>query len=556
MSKLPDTRSEPFQVDELQRQMDALASRVPRHAIRAVIDEIDRSGAPPGSRAAAMRDALIEQFNRLRPLKARRLFTGLFEPLLVDDPVLYRARETIPGLVQRVDIGGVWGALARLAFPKLAMDVQARLDEMSRDAVLDRVLNSPEALVMRTVMAGEAARFFASLPANRKAVEEFLAIANREAMADARRRTASLTFKAPIDLSLLYFLQAVLEDGHRLLPLLTRLRGDLAERPASSNARDAEVDGQAALLVGYGRELRTLCPGRSAEHPVVWCGPLMALNIARRYDVVQRFLREHAGPGMGDRHPVHEALFGHFSACCVTLVELVRSIFADAVVDEAAELSLARSLRPTLEETLTRFDRSLNALVQSGLLASKSVGPRVRPLLAAVAQTLTGTVLPVIEDRVARVAALREEPEGDQADLLWLVDFVWMWSASLAAVGYAGPEVNALKGRILEACHAAYLQAVRFHPEDDPADRMEHVLRINRLLTAVGESVAPWLSAVSQGMQRIVRHYLDEPDPPSEEARFIIGRFAGALRSELTRTRNWQSADLVALLRDYEASGW
>ncbi|MGQ9365502.1 hypothetical protein [Azospirillum sp. ST 5-10] len=538
---------------ELLRRIDDLVGRIPRHAIRAVIDEIDAGGRQRSGRARMLREALVEQFNRLRPFKARRLFTSLFEPLLVDDPILYHARDPVPGLVQRVDIGGVWQALSRFAFPKLAMEVQDRLDRMAEHALLDRVLTGPEAMAMRERMRRAAADHLALLPTHRRMAEDFLTVANREALADARRRAPHLAAKAPIDLRLLAFVRAVLEEGEPLLRALDRMRLDLSDTPDAGGRRHAEVDGQAALILGQMRELRGLCPNRDYEDPLVWLPPLMALNVKRRYDVTQRYVREYGGPAVSENHPLHQALFGHFAACCAALAETVRVAFGGVDRRAAPAVSLPRPVREALAESLTRLDRSLAALSAGGLLASRHVGPRVRPRLAEAAQALTGTVLPLLAERVHAAVRARHAPAPDHDDVAWLLACVWSWGTTLDAAGYATPELQAFRARVLDDAGKAFLQAAKVEEDDDLAARMAHILRIERLLGAVGESVAPWIGAMSQGLQRIARFHLEGGAPIGPAERAIVDRVVAAAGQELARTRNWQSADLVALLRLHEA---
>ncbi len=538
----------------LRKQVDELVSRVPKHALRAVIDEIENTNAHNSARAQTLRDALVEQFNKLRPFKARRLFTGLFEPLLVDDPILYRARDPVPGLIQRVDMGGIWHALTHFAFPETAMRVQERLDAMSQEELLDRVLASPDAMVMRSLMRDEAVRFLAVALKTRRTAEEFLIVANREALRDARQRSPHLTFKAPIDIAQLGFVRAVLEENEAILPLMERVRHDLSDTPSSGDAAAAEVDGQAAIVVGFMRGMRMACPNRDIDDPVVWLPPLLALNVKRRYDVVLRYVREYGGPAVSDNHPLHQALFGHFSACCAAMTDLIRAAFGEVGIGDGHALSLSRPVREILDEARRRFDRSLAAMSASGLMTTRLIGPRVRALLTEVTRLLTSTVLPVAVERTHAAAAARNAPAPDHDEVVWLLEFVWAWGATLGGVGYATPEITAARSRIVEDAGIAFIQATKAEDEDEtlPA-RMQHIIRINRLLAGLGADVTPWVSAMSQGLQRVVRHYLEGTGEIAPEAQFVIDRLVAAIRVELGRSRHWQSADLVALLRLYEA---
>jgi hypothetical protein len=554
MTKQPQDGEGSPQNAQLRKQVDELVNRVPKYALRAVIDEIDSTNAQNGSRAQALRDALVEQFNKLRPFKARRLFTGLFEPLLIDDAILYRARDPIPGLLQRVDMGGMWHALTRFAFPETAMRVQERLDMMSQEELLDRVLVSADAMVMRSLMRDEAVRFLTQALKTRRTAEEFLIVANREALRDARQRSPHLTHKAPIDVTQLAFVRSVLEENEAVLPLMEQMRQDLSDTPSSGDSAAAEVDGQAAIVVGFMRGMRTACPNRGIEDPVTWLPPLLVLNVKRRYDVVLRYVREYGGPAVSDSHPLHQAVFGHFSACCSAINDLIRAVFGEMSVSDGHVLSLSRPVRETLDEARRRFDQSLTAMSAGGLMATRLIGPRVRALLGEVTRLLIVTVLPVVVERTHAAAVARNAPAPDHDEVVWLLEFVWAWGATLSGVGYASPEIATAKTRIVEDAGLAFIQATKAEDDDEtlPA-RMQHIIRINRLLGALGADLAPWVSAMSQGLQRVVRHYLEGAAEISPEAQFVIDCLIGAIRVELGRSRHWQSADLVGLLRLYEA---
>ena len=554
MTKHPENGEGSPRTANLRKQVDDLVSRVPKYALRAVIDEIDSTNAQNSARAQTLRDALVGQFNKLRPFKARRLFTGLFEPLLVDDPILYRARDPVPGLIQRVDMGGLWHALARFAFAETAMRVQERLDLMSENDLLDRVLVSPDAMVMRALMRDEAVDYLAQALKSRRIAEEFLIVANHEALRDARQRSPHLTHKAPIDLAQLAFIRSVMQESEAVLPLLESVRQDLSDTPSGGDAAPAEVDGQAAIIVGFMRGMRTACPNRDIEDPVAWLPPLLALNVKRRYDVVLRYVREYGGPGIGDNHPLHQALFGHFSACCSAITDLIRAVFGEVSAGDGYALTLSRPVRDTLDEARRRFAQSLNAMSAGGLMANRLIGPRVRALLADVTRLLTTTVLPVVIERTHAAAAARYDPAPDQDDVVWLLEFVWAWGATLGTVGYASPEIASAKARIVDDAGIAFIQATKAEDDDEtlPA-RMQHIIRINRLLGALGTDVTPWVSAVSRGLLRVVRHYLEGSAEITSEAQFIIDRLIGAIRVELGRSRNWQAAELVDLLKLYEA---
>lgn len=545
------------------RQMDEVVARIPMHAIRSVLDAVEGAPSPNGERARHLRDALVDHFNRLRPMKARRLFTSLFEPFLVDDPILYRSPESVPALIQRVDMGGIWTALTRYAFPGLAAEVQSRLDAMAREAMLDAVLASPDAMVMRELMRKEALDFLYTMVGDRKLTDRFLALANEEAHHDARLRTQYLGRKAPIDSDLLGFVRALLEHNEVLVPLTERMRRDIDEMrmgdmqgagdPRSTAPNPAEVDCQSALMVGFVRRVRDLgLPFRDQSQVLAWFAPLYGLNVKRRYDVFLRHVREHGGPAVRESHPLLRALLCHFNAACTTIREVVDGMFGDMDIQDGGVLSAPAPTRALLHEAVERFDRALTALSGTGFLASRSTGPALRAELAAVSRELTGTVMPALAARLQAAMNARHAPVPDHEDIVWLLELVWRWGRYLGNAGYANPELKSLRLYAVETGRLAFIQAMKAEPQEKPAHRMAHMLRIRRLMAAMGETVDGWISPVSQGLHRVVFRYLEDVEKIADDEWAVIDAFVASVRSELSRSRNWQSADFVDILRLHE----
>lgn len=553
-SATPAAGADGMEPSAFRRQMDEVVSRIPMHAIRSVLDAVEGAASPNGERARHLRDALVEHFNRLRPMKARRLFTGLFEPFLVDDPILYRSPESVPALIQRVDMGGIWAALARYAFPGLAAEVQSRLDAMARESMLDAVLASPDAMVMRELMRREALDFLYGMAGDRKLTDRFLALANDEARHDAGLRTQYLGRKAPIDGDLLGFVRALLEHNEVLVPLTERMRRDIEDMQGASDPRSAEVDCQSALMVGFVRRVRDLgLPFRDQSQVLAWFAPLYGLNVKRRYDVFLRHVREHGGPAVRESHPLLRALLCHFQAACTTIREVVDGMFGDMEIQDGGVLSAPAPTRALQGEAVERFDRALTALSGTGFLASRSTGPALRAELAAVSRDLTGTVMPALAARLQAAMNARHAPVPDHEDIVWLLELVWRWGRYLGNAGYANPELKSLRLYAVETGRLAFLQAMKAEPHEKPAHRMAHMLRIRRLMAAMGETVDGWISPVSQGLHRVVHSYLETVGEIADDEWTVIDAFVGSVRSELSRSRNWQSADFVDILRLHEA---
>ena len=104
----------------------------------------------------------------------------------------------------------------------------------------------------------------------------------------------------------------------------------------------------------------------------------------------------------------------------------------------------------------------------------------------------------------------------------------------------------------METGRLAFIQAMKAEPQEKPAHRMAHMLRIRRLMAAMGETVDGWISPVSQGLHRVVFRYLEDVEEIADDEWAVIDAFVASVRRELSRSRNWQSADFVDILRLHE----
>ncbi len=174
-------------------------------------------------------------------------------------------------------------------------------------------------------------------------------------------------------------------------------------------------------------------------------------------------------------------------------------------------------------------------------------------MLAEVSRVLTAVAMPAAAERAQAAMNARGGPAPDHGDVVWLLEFVVRWGAILNGVGYANPELQALRTRLLDDGHTAFLQATKVFDEEDVPRRMDHLLRIDRLLAAVGEGIGPWISPLSQGLHRVVEHHLDVVESIAPGPQAVIDAFIEAVRKELGRSRHWRSAELVAILELYES---
>jgi len=539
--------------EEWRERAAQFARRLPRHAIGAVINEVETSEIAERPRARAFRSVLVEHFNRMRPLKARRLFTSLFEPLLVDDPVLLRSRDPIPGLIQRVDVGGVWAALTRGALRQLADDVQRELDSMSRDTLIDRVFATPPASTMRAAMGRETVKYINVLLRDKAALQAFLSHAEREAFRAAQRTTPCLTWKWRVDADLLRLMVAVIKGGAPMMNELSALRRDLRDAPRPGGWNDTEA---AARLVEEASDaLASLMPQADPKAPERRLAELCALHVKRRYDVTLRVIRDTSGISVSDEHPLHFAAFAHFSASCHTITDTLRAVFPSDASRLGAPISLTRPVREILRTAFERFQATLTLIGGAGLLSVRSIGQRFRPLLAEISTTMDTRVIPVCIDRARAALNARDEDTTDLNDMIWTLVFLFEWSAVLAGAGYAVTELDTLRTAVLQDAEEAHTAAIRLDSGDDPARRMAHIVRINRVLAGLGESAARWANPMSAGMQAIVRKHLNPGRINTPDEEYVVESFINAVRCELAKSKHWRSAELADIVEMYETRG-
>ena len=316
---------------------------------------------------------IVDYLNVRRPQRARRLFTDLFAPVLAaDDPVLLRAPRPLPGLVQRVDLGGLWAALECFALLELTSAVQSALDARAADTLLDDVLKSPEALDGRRRMGEAAGAFLGSLPAEGGLLTAFLDLLNRERLSEAHRLAPGLGALVPLGPGFLRFIRdylAVTEGCAGLAGVCG------ADSEATAERLGETADAMRPILGGTG--------GAASELPHLV--PLTALHVGRHYGAVALMARDHGRP-----RPVLEALLGHFSACCAALGERVVASAGDA------------------EGILGRLTLIMPALIVAGVVDD----PECAPLFRAEWRRLVG----LFEDCLAAAPG-----RSDAAELLDLI---------------------------------------------------------------------------------------------------------------------------------------
>ncbi len=527
----------------LRKQIDELVNRLPAGLVHALLSEIESMDDEPSDRVRLVRHYVIEFLNRQRTNRARRLFTNLFEPFLIDDDALYHADAAAPAMVQRVDVGALWDVVSRDAFPLLAVQAQETLDRMARTELLERALRSEAALALRERMRVAARRHLERVAADRKLMEAMLADMARNRPRRSKLLSANLNRALPVEAATAHTFLAVLALPNDELGAV--IEGLDAVPPESDgiDARDRDAEALYDAMVALVERAPERRPGPSAA---LLLG-LSVLNVRRNYPVVAHVIRM-----LGDRPNLHEGLsdglIAHVKAvsraCTVLLSGALR------VADRAPGAPVRPSAREKsrIEALMARLEALCEAVEDSGLLEERRPGAVLREAREAAARVVTTRIAAVALERAAAAAASRRGPEVDHADAVWLVRTVWLWRRQWRPDGPEGRELAKWRDTVLDELRANTERVLKFGEEESLDERMAHLMRIDALCQAFNRRVSDWIGTSSQSMARLIGHRLRGAAAIGDDERAVIDRILRAVRSDVQATRAWKSDELVTLL--------
>ncbi len=533
-----DTRPDEPHQDELRRKIDALVTRLPASLVYSLLSEIEGMDSEPADRVQLVRQYVIEYLNRQRTNRARRLFTNLFEAFLIDDDVLYHAGVVIPGMLQRVDVGALWEAMSRDAFPLLAVEAQEMLDEMARGDVIDRVLRSPVAMVMKERMRVAAVRHLDAVLTNKKAVDELLAGLSRNRPRRTRLMSGFLEKTPAIDIGTLRLMHLILANAEGAVkPVADRLE----DFPASC-ADEAEANRVADRLLDATDQLRDRCGDDLAN-----LLPLSVVTTKRNYAVAALYIRQSGvDPGRGDA--VTAALTGHFIGVTRALTAALSVVLKlnDRVPGSAIRPSAKEKAR--LEALVQRLDQLVHAATSAGLMEDRRSEPAFRNAWTQAAKIIGSRVTTVALERSAQAAASRRQPVIDHADIVWLNRLLWRWQAMSREFGFETYDLVKWRETLLEELRANVEKAMKFEETDPLDERMEHLLRVNALAGVFGQRVSGWIPTFSQNMTRLLSHRLERGGTLGTDEQAIIDDLVATARTEVGKSRYWKSNELMDLI--------
>lgn len=522
---------------DIRARINDLVARLPASLVYSLLSEIEDMEEQPPDRLRLVRRFVVEHLNRQRVQRARRLFTTLFDPVLIDDPVLYHAGLPVPGMLQRADAGALWEVLSHDGFPLLAVEAQETLDKAACDEPLDRVMRSPLAESLRARMRDAALRHLDSVHTTPKTMSAFLAALSRSRL--RRQAMAQTAVERPpsFDPETLRLARQVLAAGDRPLALvlerLDRLPASDTPRGWQDTANTLTED--VAALNDQGAE--------TVSHLL----PLLAVHRRRMYGAAALYVTDHGVPSPQGA-PVAAALTAHFVGACRAQAALLARALALQERLPGTPIHPAPKDRDAIGALHQRIEDMMAAVRAGTLMEDRHTEPAFSLAWNALDKAVTGRVAEVALERAAVAAGARRAFPTDGAETLWLLGFIAAFGATAQRFALSTLELGQWRDTFLDEMHANLNRALKIGPDDSLDGRMEHILRINRLCGIFGQRVSAWIGPTSQTMVRLITHRIQTGAALDAEEEMLIADFLETARTELGRSRYWKSEDLMQLV--------
>ncbi|MCW0180944.1 MAG: hypothetical protein OJI70_04160 [Zavarzinia sp.] len=535
----PDDKSWP--ADDPISRAAALAASLPADQAARLLADLSAGMAAKGERTAPLRQALIEQANRQRPQRARRLFTSLVHPLLTDDPEDIDSPLPMPLCFRRADMGGIWGALARSAFPDLARDAANLMDSLCAECLVDEAIERPEAQAMRDRLRLAAIAKLNQLAADRSTSEAFCTLANmiREKQYGLRTR-----HMAPIGIQHLSDLVEVLTAQPLWAPAVATL---LRVTPPHA---DPLASGEALI-----RATSDLSQTLLANNLPSGTADILAIALINRRGAFGAVAVMLAQRGAGKVLRVGEAVVATLSAHFQIHVAVMTQ-GATNTRHEDFPITLSDDVKYRLANNLNMIDEIVAAVRESGLADV----PRLFPMLRDATNNLMAELVrsPLQRSSLRLSAALfnRSQVTSDTTDVMFLISQLVRLRALLRPTGLPIIALNKWRDQIVADIEFAVQKATRLEDGEEPLpDRFRHLERIERLAEAMGNTIVPILQPTSRHTQLIITSRLDEPGPLDGLALRLCSGYVNTVRAEIAKVRYWRNPDMVALAEKATSRG-
>ncbi len=419
--------------------------------------------------------------------------------------------------------------------------MQARLDVLCADAVIEDVLQSAEAHALRERLRRRALEV---IEAEGKAAQKrarFVALVNAARKTDIAAKLGAQQAPLPVTWKAVEQFLAMLAISEALLPVLERLERDIGEHASGNEAVEhaALVDAIAVLEASFPTD-----PSRSVA---VIHALAIALHRRARYDLIAPILRSSAPDQNALMPQLAAAITGHLRG---TARAIVRRLDAACSPRDAWEnVALDADARGALDALLARYGEVLDATVKAGLIDHHTLRFPVRAACGELQAAIENTVVPRLNARIAAAGAARHQPTVDHADVVRLAGWLTLWTRTMRRAALVGETAVGWRDAALADLRKEFDAAIRLEPGADLLLRMEHLGRLHELASSLGGDITPWLMVISVNTLAIIRRRLEHPAPlPPAEAAIALS-YLGLVEAEMKRTRHWQ-IDELAEFRD------
>ena len=534
--------------DEVVQQVRALMPRLPGAAVRDLMNDLEEKHGR-GERGQAIRRIVVEELNRRRPNRAQRLFTGLLEPLLVDDEIMLRAPGFTPGLLTRLDMGVMWGYLRKAALADLAREAQTRLDDLCRTDPIERALMSPVALDLRNRMRLAAATHLETTLRNRRGLDDVIEPLSATAFKVAKTRYPTLADKHKLEAPFLRFFADTLANFEVVVSTVDEAVARFGYKVLLTEQLEVQIEGIRAMQSEIGIALPDLLGSRGA---IMKGLPTFTLiNRLERFDFGGRVVMAFPESPPPEVALTLDVMLCHFGAACRTVAEHLTAVTTVGQGEIVPLLLIPDHVRQILDKALGRFSSILRELADVGIFGERGLEARYRYAMTAASSVIVGPVMQLAIERTRAVATDRNGPTDDFDGVCWLLNFTWRWSQELVSLGFAADDLIEFQRTLRREIHNGFQSAVRFDPEDGMAPRLRHLVRLERLMNAMETSISEWFSALSHQLQKVMIWGIDRPIIRGDELQ-VINAYISLVQDQMTKARHFVAPELAEVIDVYE----
>lgn len=525
-----------MQSEEIRHTIHRMLGRLSSTDAKRIFEEIDALGANAGERGQIVRLAVIEYLNRNRQQLERRLFITCLEPFIATHPGLIAQEGTLPGLIHRMDLSGLWQALSTLVFPELVIEASQLLVELRQRQPFDRLLDASAAQDMRKRMRAIAITGLNDILAKKSKLKEFLDIANRGRDLTIAEHLGALPHGL-LDRSFVVLVRDLLQADEMLASFVEQARRMVEQTPD-----DLRCGTELAAI--FARAKDRMASERQPAN-LVFLIPITILHATRRYRTLMQFIRRQSRSE--PLTPLYEALHSHLRQMATTLGEGL--IFALGLNRGCkGPLDLWEDDQRQIEQELDGFAQLLALYDELGLLHEAKLGGSARRVLSQMTATIREAVLGPVLERVSVAAAAASAPSEDHDTVVWVLRLLWKCRDTLEERGGTSIELNAKRNNLAPELERAFGDATRVAPKTTAQSRLDHICRIHGLMAAMDSDAAEFMSTSNTGLIQTATERLLIKNPLRDDERYLLTAFVGLAQSELARIRHWKDAGFARMV--------